>query len=147
MAQYNFNVNESPLGVCPPKLARELKVALALVRKPKIRYVGTNFPGTDNLQSGTFTIVCRDLSTVEQNTMLATVQVHNPCAANNAADKDDFGFELDDLEDIFPSSMPGHTVYVRDLPRKNGESSTRGTLVYRTRNGWRRVSDDTVVNP
>lgn len=147
MPQYDFDVSQSTAGVCPPKWAREIKAALGLARKPKIVYRGTNYPGTDNLQSGQMTVVCRTLTVPEQAIVLASLQAHLVCASNNGADKADFGFELDDLEDLFEAAMPGQIVYVRDLPRKNGESSTSGTLVYRTRNGWRRASDDTVVNP
>jgi hypothetical protein len=145
MAQYDFDVSQAPAGVCPPKLAREIKAALALARKPKIIYRGTNFPGTDNLQSGQFTVVCRVLTAPEQATLLATIQAHNPCAGVSEADKPDVGLELDDLEDVFATSMPGTIVYVRDLPRLGG--ATNGCHVYRSRNGWRRLSDDTVVNP
>lgn len=147
MAKYDFNVSQAPSGVCPQKLRREIKAAFGLAKKPSLPYVGTNFPGTDNLQSGTFTVVCRALTPDEQVTLASIVASHVPCDPLITQDKPEYGFELDDLADLFESTMPGTIIYVRDLARINGESATKGTLVYRTRNGWRRVSNDQVVNP
>lgn len=147
MAQYNFNVSQAPSGICPQKLRREIKAAFGLAKKPSLQYVGTNFPGTDNLQSGTFTVICRILTTAEQVTLAALIAAHVPCDPLITTDKPEYGFELNDLADLFESTMPGTTIYVRDLARINGEGATSGTLVYRTRNGWRRVSNDQVVNP
>jgi hypothetical protein len=147
MAQYNFNVSQAPNGICPQKLRREIKAALGLAKKPSMPYVGTNVPGTDNLQSGTFTVICRNLSTDEQATLASVIASHVPCDPLITGDKPEYGFELDDLADLFETTMPGTTIYVRDLPRINGEGATNGTLVYRSRNGWRRVSNDQVVNP
>lgn len=146
MGVYSFNVSQSPAGVCPPKLSREIKQALGLAKKPRIEYAGRNYPGTDNLESGVFSVQCRDLSAPEQATLLATIQAHAVCEPFDSPDKDNFGFDLDDLDDLFLSSMPGQVVYVRDLARINGNAG-KGSLVYRTRNGWRRVSNDDVVTP
>lgn len=146
MARYDFVVADATSGeVCPPKLARQIKNALSLARKPKVYYQGRNKPGTDNLIEGSFTVQVRELTAPELDTLRATVRDHNPCKPfHGPDDRDDFGMDRDDLEDIFEVSQPGQIVYVRDLQRL---TDGRGTLVYRSQTGWRRVSDDSEVIP
>jgi len=146
MAKYNFNVVNSVNGVCSPKLAREIKLAIGLAKKPAITYSGRNKPGTDNLENGTLEIQCRELNPAEQAILAATFDLHVGCPPFSSADLEEIGTDMEDLEDMLATSIPGQVIYVRDLPRKNGESAGRGTMVYRARNGWRRMSDDTAVN-
>ena len=145
MAQYDFNVNLSPSGVCPPKLARQLKRDLGLNKKPKITYVGTNFPGTDNLQSGEYTVKVRELTPAEQATMLATIQAHDPCKDVHSKNKPDAGYDLDDLDDMLSVSFPGQIIFVRDIPRLDG--SGNGAVCYRDESVFRRCSNDALVYP
>ena len=143
MAQYTYNVSRAPAGICSPKLAREIKIALALSKKPKIFYVGSNQPGTDNLISGEITIKVRELTAAEIATVETTIAAHNPCEPFDAGNKPEVGVDLDDLDD-FLNAMPGTQFYVRDLPRIAGGGM--GTMVYRTNGGFRRISDDTKVD-
>lgn len=143
MAQYTYNVSMAPAGICPPKLGREIKVALALGKKPKVFYVGQTAPGTDNLISGEITVKVRELTPAELATLEATIVAHDPCEPFGGGEQPEVGTDLDDLDD-FLHAMPGTVVYVRDLPRIAGGGV--GTLVYRTGNGFRRVSDDTRVD-
>lgn len=142
MAQYTYDVTLAPTGLCPNKLARELKAAIPLARKPKYVYAGVNFDGTDNLQTGEITFTHRLLTAAEVAIAQATVAAHVPCPPNSDADKEQRGIDLDDLEDYLGAS-PGTILYVRDLPRL---TSGLGTVVYRNGNGFRRVSDDTKVD-
>jgi len=142
MAQYTYDVTLAPSGLCPNKLARELKAAIPLARKPKFIYAGSNLPGTDNLATGEITFTHRTLTTAELLVAQATIAAHVPCPPNSDADKEQRGIDLDDLEDYL-NTAPGTILYVRDLPRLTGGI---GTIVFRNGTGFRRVSDDSKVD-
>lgn len=141
MAQYTFDVSLAAQGVCPRKLSREIKQALALPKRPKFVYAGPVFPGTDNLSSGSITFTNQVWDTAQQVTALATVQAHLPCPPNGDSDNSQLGVDLDELEDYL-HAPPGTPFYVRDLPRL---TTGVGTMVYRNGNGFRRFSNDEKV--
>lgn len=140
-----INATNAPRGVCPAKLARRLKIALSLARKPKLIYFGRVQQGTDNLLSGTIEVHLPGDATIAQEAVDAIISQVNPCDDTTSTSKADAGHDVDDLDDLLPLSFPGQTLFVRDLDKSNGQG--KGCMVYRDQNSWRRVADDLQVYP
>ena len=140
----NIDQTSAPNGCCPAKLARQIKKALNLPKKPKIVYWGTPIHGSDNLETGTMDISI-DLDESQSAIVDGLIASQSKCKGNDSRQKPDAGIDYDDLDDHLPGSFPGNVIYVQDLDRLNGQG--KGCLVYRAENAFRRVSNDEVVWP
>ena len=138
MAQYDFIIEElAPDGMCPGKLARELKHALGLPKKPLLQYTG-RLDGLGNYITGIVTLDGPDLSPEQLVIVDATLRATRPSLNRGEA-----GLDLEDLESMGGLGN-GMIVYVCDLPALD-LSGVAGSLAYRSPDGWRRVADDTLV--